>query len=383
MASTRGLSFGHILCLVLYLFDGEHKSEDPFGHQWPKDSFAAKMAGKPVCGGLFNAIIWLDAMDAEYACNELKWPHYSCAGEICGYCPARAADHRDYRKTAPFKQQLYNAGATDTKVSNHPHWQIPGVSRFTYRGDEMHGLALGPLQWLHASAMWSLLSAEFGIFGPGAVDSRIQLLWGRVTEAYIACGTEKRITNLSIGMVGGNNHLPALSCKAMEARGLIRPMLHIFESLNRVDDRLGNHDRHVIGCYTALLEFYDVVETNGLFLSDNDSTLVLASIDRFLLHYNWLCSWSRGRGETMYKLTTKHHSLWHLAYFARYMSPRASWTYSFEDFVGKVKRLGKAVVDGTPVHKVAGKIWQNYRIILADVMGMDLSQPANAYRHRL
>ena len=145
--------------------------------------------------------------------------------------------------------------------------------------------------------------------------------------------TEKRLTNLSVGMVGKTNHLPALSCKAMEARHLIVPMLHLFRGFRRSHALLGNHDGHVMSCYTALLGFYDSLENTGLFLGRGDAVRLLEVIERLLLHYNWLRCWSRQLGETMYKTTTKHHSLWHLAYFAQFMSPRASWTYAFEDFV--------------------------------------------------
>ena len=337
-SDTWGVIWEYLLSGFTSAFDGFHAPLDPFGRPWPAGSFAAEMAGKPMCGGRERGVIWLGSMDAEYAANELKYPHYNCCGQVCGLCPVRQSNFRDFRKNATFKSNLYQPGPNDSKISSHAFWRIPGVSRFTYRGDEMHGLALGPLSWLHASAMWSLLSTEFGIFGPGSVEARVSRLWSLIQEAYDACVVEKRLTNLSIGMVGKSNHLPALGCKAMEGRALIKPMLHIFQNLARNDVLLGSHDGHVIACYTCLLQFYEIIDGYGILLPANAAAHLLKVTEDFLLHYNWLNWWAQQRGETMYKTTTKHHTFWHIAYLAQFMSPRAGWTYAFEDFVGKVKR---------------------------------------------
>ena len=59
-------------------------------------------------------------------------------------------------------------------------------------------------------------------------------------------------------------------------------------------------------------------------------------------------------------MTTKFHEVWHVIWFARYLSPRMSWCYAFEDFIGKIKRSAQACVCGTPMHNIPGKVMDNY-----------------------
>ena len=360
----------YLLHGFIALHDGIHPLTDPFGGAWPAGSFAAKVAGTLLCGGKYFGQVWLLSQDAEYACNELKWPHYSCANKVCGHCPVTSHEHRDYRILALFKTLLFQPGPTDTRVSSHAIWSIPGVTRFSYRGDEMHGLALGPLLWLHASAMWSMMLPGENVCGRGKVEAKVNMLWSKVVAAYIHCGVEKRLTTLTVGMVGKTPHLPQLSCHAMEARHLVRPMLHMFDHLGRNTE----HDGHVIECYKYLQCIYKTLEDTGLFLTDEECNVLRSSWDKFLLHYNWLTQWAKGRGLTLYKTTTKHHGCWHMFYFAQFLSPRASWTYCFEDFIGKIKRMGRATVEGTPMHNVPAKIFENYSIAMADQLGIDLTE---------
>ena len=132
------------------------------------------LAGKPVCGGEMCGIVWKLPQDAEYAVNELKWPHYN-SNKVCGYCPEgrEEINVRDFSTNAPFKANLFQPGPTDTVVSSHRIWQIPGVSRFSYTPDEMHCSALGPLLALHAGTMHALIDATNGVFKAGALAKRI------------------------------------------------------------------------------------------------------------------------------------------------------------------------------------------------------------------
>ena len=56
----------------------------------------------------------------------------------------------------------------------------------------------------------------------------------------------------------------------------------------------------------------------------------------------------------------KFHGFWHIAYFARWLSPKAVHCYKWENFIAKVQRMAKTCVIGTPMHKVPKKVFENY-----------------------
>ena len=58
----------------------------------------------------------------------------------------------------------------------------------------------------------------------------------------------------------------------------------------------------------------------------------------------------------------KFHLMEHLAVQGKYLNPRFFWTYMSEDFVGKVAKMGSALLRGTARHKVAYKVIKCYRM---------------------
>ena len=61
-----------------------------------------------------------------------------------------------------------------------------------------------------------------------------------------------------------------------------------------------------------------------------------------------------------FNMTTKFHEVWHVLHLGRFLSPRMSWCYSFEDFIGKIKKSAQACVCGTPMHNIPNKVVDNY-----------------------
>ena len=57
---------------------------------------------------------------------------------------------------------------------------------------------------------------------------------------------------------------------------------------------------------------------------------------------------------------TKLHTLYHIAFFAKYLSLKVTYCYMFEDFIGKIQETGKVSVHATPMHNVPRKIFEYY-----------------------
>ena len=86
--------------------------------------------------------------------------------------------------------------------------------------------------------------------------------------------------------------------------------------------------------------------------------------DLFLLHYNKVASDSMKKGELLFNCTTKFREMWHIMDMGRFLNPRLSWCYSFEDFIGRLKRAAAACFSGTPMYNVPGKLMENYILAL-------------------
>ena len=99
-------------------------------------------------------------------------------------------------------------------------------------------------------------------------------------------------------------------------------------------------------------------------LSDAESNAALYHCENFLVHYNWLTQNSMQELRLNYNLVTKHHAIWHIAYFAKFLNPRLIWCMEFEDFVGTMLKSAKGCMSGTPLVSVGRKVLENYLLVL-------------------
>lgn len=138
------------------------------------------------------------------------------------------------------------------------------------------------------------------------------------------------------------------------SKKLVSPMLYLCHKFDDGSIRSG----HRILCYEHLEKMCDIYDRSGVFLeSPADGPLMLSSADEFLLHFAALHAMDPDR----YPLTSfRFHMMWHIAFFSRFLSPRATVCYVFEDFIGKVKVMGTSCTIGTPMHLVTNKIFENW-----------------------
>ena len=82
-------------------------------------------------------------------------------------------------------------------------------------------------------------------------------------------------------------------------------------------------------------EFYKIMDRNGYVLFPSESSLPLEATERLLLRYNFLTRAALAEGRLLYNQVVKHHMLWHVAEQSKWLSPRSSWAYSYENIIGK------------------------------------------------
>ena len=154
--------------------------------------------------------------------------------------------------------------------------------------------------------------------------------------------------NITAEMVDGQSGYPYLIAKSNESRHLVVPMLDLLQR------------SHLLAAYACLSEMNTIVTDGGIMLSDLESSRLLDHCEAFLLHYNALTTGCMRAGKHRFNFTTKFHELWHICHFGKYMNPRASWCYAFEDFVKQVRKVGVSCVLATPMHLVPEKVIDNY-----------------------
>ena len=145
---------------------------------------------------------------------------------------------------------------------------------------------------------------------------------------------------LTIVRIKTSNDWPKLKSKATQLRCLSRFALE----LARKHDSGSQHDRRRSGVAQLLVRFYEIVEQEGLFLSDA-AVREIKSIGKDLpMLYIALASEAALKQQRLWKAQPKMHLFQHLCEWQVPMklNPRIYWTYADEDLVGKLIEVASA-----------------------------------------
>ena len=152
---------------------------------------------------------------------------------------------------------------------------------------------------------------------------------------------------------------PQLSpVKAWESKALVTPMLDL---LREVADNTPA-SLHMIRAYELLQAIFDVIQKQGLFVSADDADSIYLNAAEFAQHYDWLGKHGVANGVYRYNPIFKLHWFLHIARSCRWLHPRATWTYGFEDFCGKIKKLLIACMRGTSASSLSPKVGKQYAV---------------------
>jgi len=344
------------------MYEGRHPERDPYEIEWPAGSYSASIAGKELCGGNFFGVVWGIASDMEHAANELKYPHWK-NNEYCAWCPAKKSngDSDDYRILTEWKLNSYDTNSQPGRCPTHSIFSsIPGIGRFTFTGDWMHTIDGGVAGYLNFGFMNDLIDAD-GPFAGQVKLSRIKCLWSDLQEAYDECNIQQgRMQCLTQAML--DSSVCCLGVKCSVNKKLIPAMAVL---ARRYDDSSLKAGHRII-CYEKLNEMCDIYDRSGFFLeTEQDEIDMMNCCDEFLFHYKALHAMHPQFDR--YLMPGKFHNMWHIAANAKFLSPKVTACYSFEDFIGKVQRCGKSCTAGTQMHKVPTKIFSNVVVAKHDI----------------
>ena len=343
------------------LFVGTHPPLDLDGQPWRPGSYDASVAGTEICGGR-RLICWSLTGDLEFYSNDLGLPNHGSL-EPCWLCAcSRRVDTShpwtDLRDPASWEETIVETEeGIFTEFTRHAVGQLRGLTRFHLCGDFMHTSDLGVAQVMSGSILHELVF-EGGL--RGARDSRVEQVFRMIKAEYDTMSATSRLGSLTFNMFCRKDQWANLSSKAAESQQLLYALQFV---LRRVHDNSDHHE-HRIRCLSALLRIYNCFKDGGMFLPRENAEAALVDLRCMYSHWQWLLLRSVARGVLNWAVMPKLHYLFHIVYHSRYLNPRFTWTYEWEDHMRSVVMSAKACMAGSPMHIIGNKVVQNSRLAL-------------------
>jgi hypothetical protein len=231
------------------------------------------------------------------------------------------------------------------------------------RLDVMHVFDLGFLAQFLGSVLWTLVY-ETTVPGHGPA-ARMRHVWNRCLDLYAVHNVSCRFSRLQISTFtdpgAPRREFPVLKGKAAETRGF----LIVARSLCAEFSTGSARDTARLSCSAALCNFYDILNTSGRHIDPAR----LPAAKRFLFHaldqYMRLSAFSTMEtGLRLFNITNKAHFAMHVALTLGYVNPELTWTYQFEDLVGRSKRVALACSSGTRPTLIPVSFMTRYRRVL-------------------
>lgn len=122
----------------------------------------------------------------------------------------------------------------------------------------------------------------------------------------------------------------------------------------------GNHRYEML---VALNEVYGLVDSplHMFKWPEPDQVKFEKAINKCLAHYGWLAKEAFKQNRLAWSIVQKFHLLCHLPQLSAWLTPRHTWTYGSESFMGTMVHLAVACLRGTPPHNVPAVMMKKYR----------------------
>jgi len=349
-----------LVWMLTWLLKGLHPDVDHMGRPWPPtDERRRLMQNMRCCGRYSFEVVQLRA-DMDYLANTYKLRHWARHDRMCPGCMANRFQFpwTDHASDAAWIATVYAANPWGDGQPPHPVFTVPGVCLGTVWWDVTHILNLGVLLHITANAIWYLVwrVPEFVNEG-GTVERRLGRVWARINEAYRREGVKPQVRMSrkpwshvcrSRMLVVPKGKAPEMKAKAAESRHLVTALASVFMELGE----LGSEGRAVRELLRRTELAYVIMERNGHTLRDADRETLQKCFGDMTVLYN-LLSTTVGFGNRWH-MTPKLHYTHHLRQMARWgANPAWGWTFSNEDYVGRVAKIAQTLRFGVGLRGVA------------------------------
>ena len=325
---------------ITALNSGVHPDVDENGHKL--DGKRAELAGTNIAGG-WRFLNFQHRGDLEMNANELRLNHWS-SNSPCFRCPCSRDTIFDFTN-GPWKPSSWTNSAFKAPMGEF--WATPGVCMRYVALDPAHMLDKGILQYVIGSVFKDMVFSKT-LAPRGCKQTNLQVLWNLIQQFYERHGAHdalskldlKDFVNVQSPHTCHPDFKPGNMSKCRRLLPFAADLCDEFNSGNR-------YDAHRAAALRNLHDLYCVILHGDDFLSSTEVEKLQRCIDAFLAHQNWLHDFWAKKEIPMFKITVKSHYLWHMGRDAVYYNPRLGWTYSDEDFVGRIASVCRACTRST------------------------------------
>lgn len=337
---------------------GYHPTHDPEGKPLKKDSPFFLEKGKPLAHGLCG-VLWVVQGDHEFFSNSLKLPHWASKSP-CWECSAK----KDAKPANMCYKTLEKGKQAWKRISTGV---IPGLSTKMVRGDCLHILfTKGVLGHLLGSCIHYFLYYDgVGKTQKVSPEKRLGSIFEAVQKEYVAQETPTRVTNLRLSMLCNpkepHKSMAQLDLKASETKWFLQAFAPVLQNLVSLEKE---HEATMLQAVEDMAKLTDLFDQGDVFLTNGEWLKAMKLGESFLKKYSSLSAWALEKGRSLFHIVMKHHTFQHLVENAKFLNPKTHWTFSSEDFVGKMSILTSSVSPGVSSTRVSAKVAPKYRILL-------------------
>lgn len=286
--------------------------------------------------------------DWQFYCQIFYFPQWNQADVMCPFCRASSTDRT--RPWTDFSMGAAWRGMCFTHESYLEYLGRNGFARpllFSIIGfrlecvmvDPLHTVDLGLAQHIVANVIW-YVAILLNAFGGATYAERIKRCAEHLKRWYSRTRCDSKLQGkLTQERVRADGEWPKLRAKGANTRKLARYALDLmlqFGDVNSLDDFRKAHDQLAIGVCQCLVEFYDILTSESMFLSAAAKEAMPRIGNQLMGMYQQLSVMCFRREMRMWKLSPKMHLFMHLCLYQAVMhgNPRYYTTYGDEDLVG-------------------------------------------------
>ena len=165
-----------------------------------------------------------------------------------------------------------------------------------------------------------------------------------------------------------------LDLKAAETKHFLHACIPVAKELLTMDLVEEKAMLQALDAISRIIKLYDDADA---FLTEAEWLKVMGLSEKFQDRYAYLSSWALEEGRKKINIVMKSHTFQHLVENSNFLNPKTHWTFSSEDFVGKISIVASSVSPGVSSTKISAKLAPKYRVLLLHFLltreGMDMA----------
>ena len=301
---------------------------------------------KPLAGG-FRGILTHIRGDWEFYGNALGLPKWNETENMCPWCKANNVESplswTDFSDVAGWRPTIWTheSWLAHLRHSGKEYsilFDIVGLRIECVMIDVLHTVDQGIASHIIGNVFWELVSAK--VWVPTNQPDNVAKLNELLTQWYKDNKDKYRVQGkLTIERLRQDGGWPRFKAKAAATRHLADFALELATK----HDSGSDHDRMRTAVCQLLVEFYTILKSEGVFLSQEGKHRLSQCGVRLCSLYAQLSRISADSYRKMWKVHPKLHLFLHVCQHQApvYWNPRCFWTYSDEDLVGQMIEVAR------------------------------------------